>query len=58
MSGIYRHVPPIAHFWPTSAGQGEPRALVKSDAKTGQLECKWVVKSMQLRISGRNENFR
>jgi hypothetical protein len=37
------------HFWPLFAGQGHPVCWSNPMQTTGQVECKWVVKSMQLR---------
>ncbi|POP95481.1 hypothetical protein CXB41_16970 [Pseudomonas syringae pv. syringae] len=37
------------HFWPFFAGQGHPVCWSNPMQTTGQVECKWVVKSMQLR---------
>ena len=36
-------------FWPFFAGQGHPVRWSNPMQTTGQVECKWVVKSMQLR---------
>ena len=34
--------------WPISAGQGRPADWSNPTQTTGQVECKWVVRSMQL----------
>ncbi|WP_348967365.1 hypothetical protein [Pseudomonas sp. PS02303] len=36
-------------YWPFFAGQGHPVCWSNPMQTTGQVECKWVVKSMQLR---------